>query len=434
MTTSQPHVVIIGGGFAGLEAAKALGNQPVQVTLIDKRNFHLFQPLLYQVATGGLSESDIASPLRAVLDKYQNIRVLMGEVTDIDPVNKTLHTKQNTQINFDTLIVATGSQPHYFGHDDWADKAPGLKTVENALDMRSRIFHAFEAAEQETDPEKQKTWQTFIIVGGGPTGVELAGSLAELACSTLVNDFRNITPSNSRIILVEGADRILPPYPPDLSAKAQATLERLGIEVQTSTMIIGIHEDHVTLRHQTPSAEIPTESTLDAKTILWGAGMTSSPLGKLLAEKTGAELDRAGRVMVNPDFSVSKYPDIFVLGDLAHYTHNSSDDKTPLPALAPVAMQQGTYIARLIKSRLYNKPAPVFKYRDKGTMSVIGRNAAVADLWGIHLDGWPAWMLWAFVHIRYLVEFDNQLLVLTQWAWNYCTRNRSARLITHKVD
>ena len=415
------HVVIVGGGFGGLYAAKSLAKAPVKVTLIDKRNFHLFQPLLYQVATGGLSAGDISSPLRSVLSNQKNTQVLMGEVTNLDAQQQII-TLQNQEISYDTLIVATGVSHHYFGNDQWAPKAPGLKTVEDALEMRRRIFMAFEAAEKETNPEKRRAWLTFVIVGGGPTGVELAGALAELAYSTLKHDFRNIDTKETQILLLEGMDRVLPPYPVELSAKATASLQRLGVKVETNTLVTNIADNIVTIRQGEKVSEIP------AQTILWAAGMKASGMGEVLSQATGVECDKAGRVIVEPDFSVAGHPNIFVIGDLANYSHQ---DGKPLPGIAPVAMQEGQYVAHLIKKKLQFKTVPAFRYFDYGNLAVIGRNAAVVDLRFMKFAGLPAWLFWTFVHIYYLIEFDNKLLVLIQWGWNYFTRKRGARLITN---
>ena len=419
---SPHHVVIVGGGFGGLYAAQALGKAPVKVTLIDKRNFHLFQPLLYQVATGKLSPADISSPLRGVLSRQKNTKVLMGEVMDVDPKEQKVKL-QNEELSYDTLIVATGVSHHYFGNEQWSETAPGLKTVEDALEMRRRIFLAFEAAEKETDPEKRRAWLTFVLVGGGPTGVELAGSLAELAYSTLKNDFRNIDTSEAKILLLEGMDRILPPYPPELSAKAKASLERLGVTVQTNALVTNIEDNVVSIRRGEQIEQIP------AQTILWAAGMKASGMGQVLAEGTGAQLDRAGRVIVNPDLSVSEHPNIFVIGDLANFSHQNGK---PLPGVAPVAMQEGLYVARLIEKRLKGDTLSAFHYKDYGSLAVIGRNSAVVDLGFIKFSGFPAWLAWIFVHILFLIEFDNKLIVMIQWGWDYFTRKRGARLITNQ--
>ncbi|HEY9652892.1 MAG TPA: NAD(P)/FAD-dependent oxidoreductase [Coleofasciculaceae cyanobacterium] len=420
------HVVIVGGGFGGLYAAHHLRKAPVKVTLIDKRNFHLFQPLLYQVATGGLSPADIASPLRAVLSPNKNTKVLMGNVTDINPQQQTIQL-HNEELTYDTLIVATGVSHHYFGNEQWVSQAPGLKTVEDALEMRHRIFAAFEAAEKEPDPEKRRAWLTFVIVGGGPTGVELAGALAELAHNTLKNDFRSIDTSEARILLLEGMDRVLPPYPPELSAKAKASLERLGVTVQTNTLVTNLEDNLVTIRQGDRIEQIP------ARTILWAAGMKASGMGEVLAQRTGVECDRAGRVIVQPDLSLPDYPNIFVIGDLANFPHQYEDGK-PLPGVAPVAMQQGDYVARLIQKRLKGETLPTFHYTNYGSLAVIGRNAAVVDLGFVKFSGFFAWLVWIFVHIFFLIEFDNKLLVMIQWAWNYFTRKRGARLITNQEE
>jgi NADH:ubiquinone reductase (H+-translocating) len=419
-THSPHHVVIVGGGFGGLHAALSLGDSSIRVTLIDKRNFHLFQPLLYQVATGGLSPADISSPLRSILNKHQNTKVLMGEVRNIDPHQQKIFLSKS-EIDYDTLIVATGVSHHYFGNDQWAPTAPGLKTVEDALEMRRRIFMAFEAAEKETDLEKRRAWLTFVIVGGGPTGVELAGAIAELAYSTLKKDFRNIDTAEAKIILVEGLDRVLPPYPPELSAQAEASLIELGVEVQTKALVTNIADDCVTIRQGDQT------ETVAARTVLWAAGVKASAMGKILAEHTGVELDRVGRVMVESDLSVKGYPQIFVIGDLANFT---KPDGKPLAGVAPVATQEGKYVADLIAKRLVAESLPAFEYHDAGSLSVIGRHSAVADFGKVKMSGFFAWLIWVFVHIYYLIEFDNKLVVFIQWTWSYFTRKRGARLIT----
>jgi NADH:ubiquinone reductase (H+-translocating) len=417
---SPHHVVIVGGGFGGLHAALSLGKAPVQVTLIDKRNFHLFQPLLYQVATGGLSPADISSPLRSILNKQQNTKVLMGEVRDVDPHQQKIFLNKG-EITYDTLIVATGVSHHYFGNEQWAPTAPGLKTVEDALEMRRRIFMAFEAAEKETDVEKRRAWLTFVIVGGGPTGVELAGAIAELAYSTLKKDFRNIDTAEAQIVLVEGMDRVLPPYSPDLSAKAAISLENLGVKVQVKALVTNIEDNVVTIRQG------DTIEKVEARTVLWAAGVKASVMGEILAKHTGVELDRVGRVIVEPDLSIKGYPQIFVLGDLANFT--KPDGKT-LAGVAPVATQEGKYVADLIVKRLVGQTSPDFEYLDAGSLSVIGRHSAVADFGAVKMSGFFAWLIWVFVHIYYLIEFDNKLVVFIQWTWSYFTRKRGARLIT----
>ena len=421
--SDRHRVVIIGGGFGGLYAAQQLGNAAVDVTLIDKRNFHLFQPLLYQVATGGLSPGDIASPLRGVLSRQKNTQVLMGEVVDVNPQEKTVSLKDDGILPYDTLIVATGMSHFYFGRDDWAETAPGLKTVEDALEMRRRIFDAFEAAERTADPDLRRALLTFVIVGGGPTGVELAGALAELAYHTLKPDFRQIDTEETRVILVEGMDRVLPPFPPELSARAQRDLARMGVEIRLSSLVTDIQGKQVTLKR---GDEL---TTLQAATVLWAAGVRDPGMGGILAERTGAQRDRSGRIIVNDDLSVPDHPNIFVIGDLAHYAHQG---ERPLPGVAPVAMQQGKYVAKLVKNRLDDKILPQFTYKDSGSLAVIGRNSAVVNLPWTKLTGFPAWAVWLFVHIFFLIEFDNKLMVMTQWASNYLTRKQGARLITNK--
>jgi NADH dehydrogenase len=417
---SQHHVVIIGGGFGGLYAAKALGKTDTRITLVDKRNFHLFQPLLYQIAVGGLSPGDIASPLRAVLRKYKNIEIIKAEAIDFDPEHRRI-TFRDGELNYDSLIVATGSTYNYFGHDEWAGIAPGIKTIESTLDIRHRIFLAFEAAEREDDIARQQSWMRFVIIGAGPTGVELAGAIGELAQSTLRSDFRHIDTSESEIILLEGADRILPAYPEELSIKAQESLERLGITVSKNAMVTDIKKSFVTFSKDGKG------ETIQARTILWAAGVKASSLGNVIADRMGAKLDGAGRVMVEPDLSVPGFPNIFVIGDLASFSHQ---DGNPLPGVAPVAMQEGLYVAKLLESRLRGENIQPFRYKNKGSLAVIGRNAAVADFGRFRFSGFFAWLIWVFIHIGYLIEFDNKVLVLVQWAWNYFTRKRGARLIT----
>lgn len=419
-----PHVVIIGGGFGGLYTAKSLRNAPVKVTLIDKRNFHLFQPLLYQVATGSLSPADIASPLRVVLSKQKNAQVLLDRVVDIDTDAKRVIVQDGEDINYDMLVIATGGSHHYFGNDQWQDDAPGLKTVEDALEMRRRIFTAFEAAEKETDPEKRRSLLTFIVVGGGPTGVELAGAIAEIAHKTVVEDFRDADTTQARILLFEGMDRILPPYPEKLSIEARKSLEKLGVEIKTKTLVTEISDRTVTFR------EGDKADTIAANTILWAAGVKASFMGRVLNERTGVELDRAGRVIVESDLSIKDHPNIFVIGDLAHFAHQGD---RPLPGVAPVAMQQGEYVARAIAKRCQGQPIAPFKYFDFGSMAVVGQNKAVANLGFAKLSGFLAWLIWVVAHIYYLIEFDNKLVVMIQWAWNYITHGRGARLITGKT-
>lgn len=421
--TEQPsrhRVVIVGGGFGGLYAAKTLSRAHVDVTLIDKRNFHLFQPLLYQVATGTLSPADISSPLRSVLSACKNVRVLMEEVVDIDPTAQTILLK-GEELPYDSLIVATGVSHHYFGNDQWKEAAPGLKTVEDALEMRSRIFSAFEAAEKESDPARRQALMTFVVVGGGPTGVELAGAIAELAFNILKEDFRTINTADAQVLLLEGLDRILPPYAPELSAQAEVSLTQLGVQVLTKARVTNIQAGEVTLLRNDQTEVIP------AHTILWAAGVKASAMGEVLAQRTGVSLDRVGRVVVEADLSVPNYPNIFVIGDLANFAHQG--DK-PLPGVAPVAMQAGKYVGQLIQKRLKDQTMPAFSYSDKGSLAIIGQNAAVVDFGFVRITGFLAWLIWLVAHIYYLIEFDNKLVVMIQWAWNYFTRNRGARIIT----
>jgi NADH:ubiquinone reductase (H+-translocating) len=418
---SRHRVVIVGGGFGGLYAAKTLSRaKHVDVTLIDKRNFHLFQPLLYQVATGTLSPADISSPLRSVLSACKNVRVLMAEVVDIDPTAQQIILADEA-LPYDSLIVATGVSHHYFGNEQWKETAPGLKTVEDALEMRRRIFSAFEAAEKETDPDRRQALLTFVVVGGGPTGVELAGAIAELAFNILKEDFRTINTADAQILLLEGLDRILPPYAPELSAQAAASLTHLGVKVLTKARVTHIEAGEVTLMRHDQTEVIP------ARTILWAAGVKASALGEVLAQRTGASRDRVGRVIVEADLSIANHPNIFVIGDLAHFAHQ---DDQPLPGVAPVAMQAGKYVGQLIQKRLQDQTLPAFSYTDKGSLAIIGQNAAVVDLGFVRITGFLAWLIWLFAHLYYLIEFDNKLVVMIQWAWNYFTRSRGARIIT----
>jgi NADH dehydrogenase len=414
------RLVIIGGGFGGLYAAQSMKNLPVQITLIDRRNFHLFQPLLYQVATGWLSPANIASTLRAVLRHQKNAQVLLAEVTDIDAERRKV-IFAGGELGYDTLIVATGSSHHYFGHHDWEKFAPGLKTIEDATEMRRRIFSAFESAERETDPAKIRAWLTFIIVGGGPTGVELAGALADIANKTLTYDFRSIDPADAQILLLEASDRILSTYPEDLSSKAQSFLNNLGISVQTRSAVTELRAGEVAVKRD------ETYETIPCQTVLWAAGVRASHLGAALARCGVATLDRGGKVIVQNDFSIANHPEIFVIGDLASYTPRGGK---PLPGIAPVAQQAGRYVAKVVGARLTGKTLPRFTYRDRGSMAIVGRATAIADLGGFHLAGFTAWLAWLFVHLMQLVEFENRVLVLVQWGWFYFRRSRAARLIT----
>jgi NADH dehydrogenase len=414
------RVVIIGGGFGGLAAAQALKDAPVQITLIDRRNFHLFQPLLYQVATGWLSPANIASTLRATLRRQANARVLLAEVVDIDVKARRILLADGS-VEYDTLVVAAGSRHHYFGNDDWEEIAPGLKTVEDATEIRRRIFVTFEAAERESDPERLSALLTFVVVGGGPTGVELAGALGEIANDTLRHDFRNIDPSKARIFLVEGSDRILPSYPAKLSERAGAFLGKLGVKVDVNAVVTELHPDSVTLKRGQSLERVPCH------TVIWAAGVKASFLGQVLGKATGANVDRAGRVTVGPDLTIAGHPEIFVLGDLANYSHQTG---IPLPGVAPVAMQQGQYVGRILKNRIVGKSVGPFHYRDRGSMAIIGRASAVAHIGRFQFAGFIAWLMWLFVHLMHLVEFENKVLVLVQWGWYYFSRNRAARIIT----
>ena len=420
---NAPHeVVIVGGGFGGLYAAKTLANAKVNVTLIDKRNFHLFQPLLYQVATGTLSPSDISAPLRSVFSKSKNTKVLLGEVSDINPKTQRVIFGDES-IPYDTLILATGANHSYFGKDNWKEIAPGLKTVEDAIEMRRQIFSAFEAAEKESDPAKRRALLTFVIVGGGPTGVELSGAIAELAYQTLKEDFRNIDTSETKILLLQGGDRILPHIAPELSKVAIESLQKLGVVIHTQTRVTNIENDIVTFKQNGELTEIPS------RTILWAAGVQGSALGKILAERTDVECDFSARVIVEPDLTIKDYKNIFVIGDLANFSHQNGK---PLPGVAPVAKQEGEYVGKLIKRRLQGRTLPEFKYNDVGSLAMIGQNLAVVDLGFIKLTGFIAWIFWLVIHIYFLIEFDTKLVIVIQWAWNYITRNRRSRLITGK--
>ena len=417
---SSHHVVIVGGGFGGLYAAQSLKNGRLQITLIDRRNFHLFQPLLYQVATGWLSPANIASTLRSVLRHQKNARVLLAEAVDFDVEKREVILTDGT-IAYDTLVVATGSDYHYFGNENWRQFAPGLKTIEDATDMRRRIFSAFEAAERSTDSDRARAQLTFMIVGGGPTGVELAGALAEISRDILRADFRNIDRADAKIVLLEAADRILGPYPAELSQKAERFLRDLGVTVQTNTTVSAIEKGAVTLKQGDALERVPCE------TVLWAAGVRASPLGEVLAKRSGAQLDRSGRIVVEADLSLPNHPEIFVIGDLANFSHQNS---RPLPGVAPVAMQQGHYVAELLLRRSRGKAATPFRYNNRGNLAIIGRARAVADLGRIRLAGYWAWLAWLFIHLLYLVEFENRVLVFIQWGWYYFRRNRAARLIT----
>ena len=414
-------VVIVGGGFGGLAAAQTLRRVDVDVTLIDRRNFHLFQPLLYQVATGGLSPANIAAPLRSILRKNKNCRVILGEVTGFDIPGRAV-LLDSERIPFDSLIIAAGATNNYFGKPEWETVAPGLKTIEDATEIRRRILTAFEAAERFPNPEDRSRYMTFVVVGGGATGVELAGAIGELARHTLRNDFRTLDPSKDRLILVEGSNRLLQAYPEKLAKKAQQALERrFGVEVWTSSKVRDIQPDHVKVERDGKTERIETA------TVIWGAGVKASPLGKLIAEATGAQMDRGGRVIVQPDLTLPGHPNIYVIGDMSAAKSNGE----PVPGVAQGALQEGNFAAKAIRKRLAGQTdVGKFVYWDKGSMATIGRNAAVAQIGWLKLSGFIAWLAWLFVHIMYLVNFTNRVLVLLQWFYSYLTRNRSARLIT----
>lgn len=411
-----PHVVIVGGGFGGLWAARALRRAPVSVTLIDRRNHHVFQPLLYQVATAALSPADVSGPIRSILRKQSATEVRMAEVTGFDLPRRQVVLADGTQVAYDHLVVATGATHAYFGHPEWEPLAPGLKTIEDATEIRRRFLLAFEAAEQEEDPEEQRALLTFVVVGAGPTGVEMAGAFAEIAHHSLVRDFRRIAPQTARVILLEGGPRVLSAYDEDLSAYAQRALERIGVEVRTGSVVTRIE----------PEAVYVGEEKIRTRNVVWAAGVTASPLGRAL----GVETDRVGRVMVQPDLSVPDHPEVFVVGDLANL---AAPDGRPYPGVAQVAMQGGEHAARMIARTLKGEPRTPFRYRDKGSMATIGRRAAVLQGMGMKMKGWFAWMAWLLIHILFLIGFRNRLIVMMQWAWNYLTWQRGARLITGEV-
>src|SRR6266849_5174024 len=415
-------VVIIGGGFGGLSAAQRLNSNLVDVTLIDRRNYHLFQPLLYQVATGSLSAGEVASPLRSVLSRQKSTRVWLGTVVDIDPDSKRVFLADGTIVAYDSLIVAAGSQTSYFGHNEWQEWAPGMKSVEEATAIRHKILYAFEVAERLSDPVQRRAWLTFVIVGAGPTGVELSGAIAEIARKTLKNDFRSIHPDEAQVILLDGSPRVLMPFQEDLAQKAHRSLTKLGVQIQCGALVKAVDRDGLA---------IEVDKRLDhitAKTVMWAGGITASPLGKILAGRTKAETDKGGRVKVKPDLTIPNYSDVYVVGDLAAAVDAKGK---PLPGLAQVAMQGGSYAAKAILRKVKGRPAlPPFKYFDKGTMAVIGHWSAVANAFGLHVSGFLAWMMWAGIHLAYIVTFQSRLLVFFQWIMQDLTRSRGARLIT----
>ena len=427
---ARHRVVVVGGGFGGLQAVSKLRRAPVEVTLVDRRNFHLFQPLTYQVATGALSPGEISYPLRAIFKRDRNVRVMMAEVSDFDLDAQELELRPVAgippprTISYDTLIVAGGSRYAYFGHDEWRQDAIEVKSLESALAARSRLLGAFEAAEMESDAERRKAWLTFVVVGAGPTGVEMSGQIAELARNTLRRDFRAIDPRSGRILLVEMADRVLTTFPPTLSAKAARSLHKLGVTVLTRRTVTGIDGDGVTIDGGSDRSErIPT------RTVIWAAGVTASGLASRLAELTGAERDRAGRVTVERDLTLPGHPEVFALGDMVR-VRGADGAPIVLPGVAPVAMQQGRYAAKVVRARLRSSESPPFRYRDKGNLATIGRARAVADIKRLKLSGFLAWVIWLVVHLWYLVGFQNRILVFMRWSFSFVTRDRGARLIT----
>ncbi len=424
------RVVVVGGGFGGIQAVHKLRRAPVEITLIDRRNFHLFQPLTYQVATGALSAGEIAYPLRAIFKRHHNVRVMMAEVTDVDLEAHRVQLKSVDEvpappsIEYDTLIVAGGSRYSYFGHDEWKEFAGEVKSLESALTVRSRILEAFEAAESEMQPDEREAWMTFAVVGAGPTGVEIAGQIGELSRDTLKRDFRNIDPRTGRILLVETADRVLTSFPESLSKRAARSLERKGVTTLLRATVVGIDGTSVTIQHAGGETE-----RIPARTVVWAAGVMASPTAALLAEHSGAELDRAGRIAVEADLTLPGHPEVFALGDMVRVRGRDGTVAT-FPGVAPVAMQQGRYAAKAIATRLRSQTPHDFRYHDKGNLATIGRGAAVADIRGLHLSGFLAWLTWLFVHLFYLIGFQNRLLVFIQWSFSFFTHGRGARLIT----
>ena len=420
-----PHVVVVGGGFGGLQTVRKLRGAPVRVTLVDRQNFHLFQPLAYQVATGALSAVEIATPLRQILRRQKNADVLLAEVTGFDLERRSVQLDElangegGTDVTYDTLVVAGGSAYSYFGHDDWAPFAPELKSLEGALDLRARLLTAFEAAEVEADEERRKAWLTFVVVGAGPTGVEMAGQIAEIARGTLRHDFRAIDTRTACVLLIEAGDRVLATFPERLSGRAARSLERLGVTPVLRTTVIGVAADGVEVQVSDGSRE-----TIAARSVVWAAGVAASPLAGLLAAASGGETDRAGRIVVEPDLSLAGHPEVFAAGDMV-VVRSAGGGTTPFPGVAPVAMQQGRHIARLIET---GERRP-FRYVDKGNLATIGRSHAVADIKGVQLSGFLAWLTWLVVHLTYLIGFQNRLLVLLRWTFSYITRGRNARVI-----
>jgi len=429
MQNATHRVVVVGGGFGGLRVVAGLRGAPVEVTLVDRRNFHLFQPLTYQVATGALSPGEITYPLRAIFKRQRNVRVLLAEVRDFDLDARVVRlgsvsgVPAPVTVPYDSLVVAGGSAYSYFGHDDWRAYGVEVKSIESALAARGRLLAAFEAAEATPHEADRDAWLTFVVVGGGPTGVEMAGQIGELALDTLRRDFRNIDPRSARILLVEATDRVLTSFPPSLSSKAERSLQRLGVTVLTGRTVVGIDDDGVTLADGDGATE-----RVASRVVIWAAGVTASGLAGRLGELTGAERDRAGRVTVEPDLTLPGHAEVFAIGDMVRVRDSNGEAKL-LPGVAPVAMQQGRHAARVIRARLAGDPHEPFRYRDKGNLATIGRAAAVADIHGLKLSGFLAWMTWLLVHLWYLIGFQNRLLVLIRWSVSFLTHGRGARLI-----
>ncbi|MFH5831467.1 NAD(P)/FAD-dependent oxidoreductase [Halalkalibaculum sp. DA384] len=415
--SDQKHVIIIGGGFGGISAAKELRNSGMKVTIIDKNNHHLFQPLLYQVATAALSPGDIAVPIRAMFGKFSNIQVILGEVTNINKREHALELKDGRTFEFDSLVVAPGAQYNYFGNDHWADNAPGLKSISDALEVRERILLSLEEAEQIDDPKLREPFLTYVIIGGGPTGVEMAGAIAEIAKRNMMRDYQNFSKNESRIFLVEAGPQILNGFPKSLAEKARQSLEDMGVSVLLNTPVTEISENQVTFK----------EGSIETPNIIWAAGVAASPLMNSLGEPQ----DRTGRVMVNKDLSISDHPDIFVIGDAAHLEEKEGE---PLPGLAPVAMQEGRYVGKLIRQQTPVDEREPFHYVDKGTMATIGRAKAVADVKGWKVSGFVAWIIWSVIHIFYLIGFRNRIKVFVEWMWYYFSFKRGVRLITNRFS
>lgn len=434
-----PRIVIIGCGFGGLEAARALRAAPVEITLVDRTNHHLFQPLLYQVATAGLSAPAIAAPVRHLFRRQANLTTLLGEATAIDAARRQVHLADGSILPYDHLIVAPGATHSYFGHDEWAPHAPGLKTLDDAFEIRRRILLAFEAAEKETDPARRAGWLSFVVIGGGPTGVEMAGTMAEIARHTLPGEFRRIDPASASIVLLEGGSRLLQAMPEDLSRRAREQLEKLGVQVRLGAMVTGVDAEGVAVKTAGAPGEAPASYTIASRCVIWAAGVAASPLGPQLAKATGAATDRAGRVVVEPDLSLPGHPEISVIGDLAAArSFQPGQEPKPVPGVSPAAKQMGRAAAANLLRRMAGRPTQPFRYRDYGNLATIGRNAAVVDLTSplgrFKFSGYPAWLFWLFAHIYFLIGFRNRIVVLIDWASAYWSKQRYARVVTDIDD